>query len=151
MQLNKNSVSARLFRYFYSTEIMPQSLCTFFWALVLAYTLVIPLEILGLLGRIPIYLIDKKGGGFLPKNPFFKTVMTIFTVVILYCLFVCIYPIIHTFHPIEGMHLGASIFLDIVILIFGIFIYTQQTDNSIIPAYIKAKAKGICPRIDWKD
>lgn len=150
MQLNKNSVSARLFRYFYSTEIMPQSLCTFFWALVLAYTFVIPLEILGLLGRIPIYLIDEKSG-ILPKNPFFKTVMTIFTVVMLYGLFVCIYPIIHIFHPIKGMQLGAGIFLDIVILILGIFIYTQQTDNSIIPAYIKAKAKGICPRIDWKD
>lgn len=150
MQLNKNSISARLYRHFYSEETMPKSLCTYFWALVLAYTLVIPLEILGLVGNIPIYLVDK-GGDILPKNPFFKTVMTIFTVIILYCLFVCIYPIIHIFHPIEWMKIEASIFFDIVILILGIVIYKNETKNSILPEYIKAKVKGICPRIDWKD
>jgi hypothetical protein len=46
MKANKNSISARLYRWFYFTDEMPSNLCPYFWKLVVAYTLILPLGIL---------------------------------------------------------------------------------------------------------
>jgi hypothetical protein len=48
MILNHNSISARLYRWFYETGIMPNNLCPYFWKLVIAYTFALPLLILTL-------------------------------------------------------------------------------------------------------
>jgi hypothetical protein len=46
MKLNQNSISARLYRWFYLTEDMPKNLCPYFWKLVLMYILLIPCSVL---------------------------------------------------------------------------------------------------------
>lgn len=56
MKLNQNSISARLYRWFYVTGRMPQSLCPYFWKLVIAYILVIPFAIL----NFPIFLFKQQ-------------------------------------------------------------------------------------------
>lgn len=43
MKLNTNSVSARLYRWFYRTSHMPQNLCPYFWKLVLMWIFILPL------------------------------------------------------------------------------------------------------------
>jgi len=48
MKLNKESIGARLYRLFYSTQEMPLSLCPYFWKLVLMYILILPSFILAL-------------------------------------------------------------------------------------------------------
>ena len=48
MILNHNSISARLYRWFYETYIMPNNLCPYFWKLAIAYTFALPLLILTL-------------------------------------------------------------------------------------------------------
>jgi apolipoprotein N-acyltransferase len=48
MKLNLNSVSARLYRWFYATSQMPQSLCPYFWKLVLMWIFILPYTILSL-------------------------------------------------------------------------------------------------------
>ena len=48
MKLNKNSISAKLFRWFYRTSELPTNLCPYFWKLVMAYVFVIPLFIISL-------------------------------------------------------------------------------------------------------
>jgi len=55
MKLNKNSISAKLFRWFYRTSELPTNLCPYFWKLVMAYVFVIPLFIISL----PYVIIDK--------------------------------------------------------------------------------------------
>lgn len=47
MELNVNGVSARLYRWFYVTDRMPQSLCPYFWKLAIAYILLVPVAVLG--------------------------------------------------------------------------------------------------------
>jgi hypothetical protein len=49
-----NSLYAKLYRFFYVTDVMPKSLCPYFWKQVLATILVIPVIILS----APIYLVD---------------------------------------------------------------------------------------------
>lgn len=48
MKLNHNSLSARLYRWFYITEDMPQTLCPYFWKLVVMWIFIIPVGILEL-------------------------------------------------------------------------------------------------------
>ncbi len=45
MKLNQNSLSAKLYRWFYGTEVMPTNLCPYFWKLVAAYIFAAPLAI----------------------------------------------------------------------------------------------------------
>ena len=42
MKLNHNSFSAKFYRWFFMQSEMPSNLCPYFWKLVLAYTLSIP-------------------------------------------------------------------------------------------------------------
>lgn len=48
MKLNKNSISSKLYRWFYCTDEMPISLCPYFWKLVLAWLFLIPLSVVRL-------------------------------------------------------------------------------------------------------
>lgn len=52
MKLNHNSISARLYRWFYLTDNMPTNLCPYFWKLVLMYVLIIPAALLYMPGHI---------------------------------------------------------------------------------------------------
>jgi hypothetical protein len=48
MKLNHNSLSARLYRWFYITDQMPQTLCPYFWKLVIMWIFIAPVGILSL-------------------------------------------------------------------------------------------------------
>ena len=42
MKLNSNSISSKLYKWFYGTEGLPNNLCPYFWKLVLAWLILIP-------------------------------------------------------------------------------------------------------------
>ena len=42
MKLNSNSISSKLYRWFYVTKELPNNLCPYFWKLVLAWLVLIP-------------------------------------------------------------------------------------------------------------
>ena len=46
MKLNRNSISARLYRWFYMTKEMPQTLCPYFWKLVIMWIFILPVSII---------------------------------------------------------------------------------------------------------
>ena len=48
MKLNHNSISARLYRWFYIKDEMPQTLCPYFWKLAIMWILIIPYGLLSL-------------------------------------------------------------------------------------------------------
>jgi mannose/fructose/N-acetylgalactosamine-specific phosphotransferase system component IIC len=48
MKLNSNSVTARLYRWFYMNDQMPKSLCPYFWKLLIMWFLLIPYAIVTL-------------------------------------------------------------------------------------------------------
>ena len=48
MNLNYNSITAGLYRWFYAKNQMPQNLCPYFWKVVLMYFLIAPYTILTL-------------------------------------------------------------------------------------------------------
>jgi hypothetical protein len=42
MKLNQNSISSKLYRWFYGTNVLPNNLCPYFWKLVLVWLVLIP-------------------------------------------------------------------------------------------------------------
>lgn len=42
MKLNSNSISSKLYRWFYGTKELPNNLCPYFWKLVLAWLVLVP-------------------------------------------------------------------------------------------------------------
>ena len=48
MKLNQNSISAKIYRWFYLKTEMPSNLCPYFWKLVIAYALLIPVLVVTL-------------------------------------------------------------------------------------------------------
>ena len=150
MKLNRNSISAKLFRYFYSTDIMPGSLCTYFWALVLAYILIIPLEIGGLLGTLTRFIFPPFRDT--PNNPAMKFFLSIVCITCLVLFTFCLIPVLQFY---KGFNFGkqdiiGSSIIDIIFLIFVIVCYFGNTNRKFLPIeYAKSKIKGVCPRIDW--
>ena len=45
MTLNYNSFNAKLYRYFYNEREMPNSICPYFWKLLMAWVFIIPVSI----------------------------------------------------------------------------------------------------------
>lgn len=150
MTLNSNSISAKLYRYFYSTERMPESLCTYFWALVLAYILIIPLEITGLVGSL-MRFISPILREATPSNPGFKTVLSIFAFLCGILLYFVLIPVLQFFYEYKRADIIAAFSVDVILLVFFTILFFASTNKKfLVVEYTKAKIKGICPRITWK-
>jgi hypothetical protein len=148
MRLKSNSISARLYRYFYGTEIMPTSLCNYFWALVLAYLLIIPLEIFGLVGTLISYKFPST-----TITPIFKCVLSFFTFMGCFIIYVMLIPVIHLLKMgnFKEDEIFCGIFIDIILLVTFIFmiLLNQLPRKFLVIEYIKSKVKNVCPKIDW--
>ena len=174
MKLNINSVSARLYRWFYSTAQMPQSLCPYFWKLVLMWVFIVPYTIISL----PCILMDL-------KDPDHKTTgeRAGVGIILWFILFMLISMLswfglffaTPTKDSIWWHAIGAGLIGWGVAFVFGcvaLFKWSKEKwDNrrikydedgyriweepkekqpSIITEFIKAKYNKYCPKIDWK-
>lgn len=85
MKLNYNSISAKVYRNFYETSHMPESLCPYFWKLVAAW----PLTILFSPLLIPFWIVDKiNGENDNTRMPFpAQALMGLLIYVALFCVF----------------------------------------------------------------
>lgn len=57
MKLSQNSISAKLYRWFYLIDTMPENLCPYFWKLVVMWIFIIPYFIL----TLPTVILEKRG------------------------------------------------------------------------------------------
>ncbi len=142
MKLNSNSIQARLYRWFYDVEEMPQSLCPFFWKLVMMWLLLIPFGVF----TIPMLIIDsnekshfgvKVFGGFLV----YVAILLLFTMTL---VVLSVFGLTLTENSVlyRMRNTGIAIWcvLIIVSVAFGI---TKLID------YIKSKRRRIIQEKDW--
>jgi len=68
MELNYNSTSSKLYRWFYDRRSMPETLCPYFWKLVFAWALTIILSPL----LLPTWIVNRfsKGNENIPIGPY---------------------------------------------------------------------------------
>ena len=162
MKLNQNSISAKLYRWFYKTDTMPTNLCPYFWKLVTAVILSPLLAIC----TLPYEIINYKRwrrdtyGDILGESlAYWFFIAAIICMISTLSLFFYI--------PDEDSLL-------MVMIVFGFCVWTsliivgitwaiiktkehlqsknsntEKTDN-IIVEMVKAKYHKYCPKIDWK-
>ena len=174
MKLNINSNTAQLYRWFYGTSRMPESLCPYFWKLVLMWTFILPYSILSLpaiimerIDRSQFHSTGERAGlGFIAWFILFILICMVSWVGLFF-----VEPVKDTlyYHSIVIGGMGW-------VLSFGIGIATAynyltkqwknrnikydefgrriwnpivEEQDSIIVSFVKASYNKYCPRIDW--
>jgi hypothetical protein len=174
MKLNINSNSAQLYRWFYGTSRMPESLCPYFWKLVLMWTFILPYSILSLpviimerLDRSQTHSTGERAGlGFIV---WFVILILIGMVSWFGLLFVepvknTIYyhlTVIGFFGWVLSLGIGITTLYNYLVKKYkeskikydedGRRIWNPEPkQDSIIVSFIKASYNKYCPRIDWR-
>ena len=167
MKLNKNSISAKLFRWFYRTSELPTNLCPYFWKLVMAYVFAIPLFIIS----FPYIIIDKYSWTLSHGNRIWKGFVYWF---ILFLLITALTPIMLFWHtPVKDSFLETLMIYGFFELAVGLTIGVmwsihhlgkkikerkwesrnlpkKEKTSNILVEMIKATYHKYCPKIDWK-
>jgi hypothetical protein len=176
MKLSKNSLTAKLYRWFYRGYDMPETLCPYFWQVLIMYICIIPYGIV----VFPTFLIKESDSDV----RFFGGVILwlagwIALVAISGPISYLIYGSVTNDSLIEGIQMG-SILIWFVALTVGAtagVIYLiqrakgknkkliwsaeeyewvpnpdyRETLGTVIREFFKAKYNKYCPKIDWKD
>ena len=164
MKLNKNSISAKLFRWFYGTRELPTNLCPYFWKLVMAYVFAIPVFIISL--PYAIIIIDKDSCNESLGNRIWVGFVCWFILLLLIAALSLIMLFWYT--PVKGSFLEIliefGIFTWLTGLIIGVmwFIHhlgekikerrnlpKKEKRSNIIVEMVKATYYKYCPKIDW--
>ena len=179
MELNRNSISARVYRNFYETSNMPESLCPYFWKLVAAWPLTIlffPLILPFLIGNIFAKFQDNKGRMPFPAQAFIGLIVYL-ALYLIFCVGVTISSLWLTYSKDSSWYgryivgwIGIVSTL-ICLIIYGIMEWKKQLHikkierrydaegnylpiedekPNIIVEFVKAKYNKYCPKIDWK-
>jgi hypothetical protein len=163
MKLNKNSISCRLYKYFWD-EVnyeLPKNLCPYFWKLVIAYIFIVPLALLALPYLLYKLIFDRDHDYV---NMFVKAVAGL----LIYALIVALLLVVVA--HIIAFTKGGAVWVIVIITwiaptvlfirwcVLGIYYkiqekkgekeYTEPQPN-ILVEFIKAKYHKYCPKIDW--
>jgi hypothetical protein len=157
MELNKNSVTSKIYRWFYNkaSNEMPNNLCPYFWQLVFMWIVFIPSVILSL----PYSIYYKLNFNKFEHHPGVGIVGWAF----LYFVKCSLISFGWLFFEYEkASYLECCAFLGILIIFISLMIFlpeiikyfkpkthTKPKPNIIIE-FTKAKYNKYCPKIDWK-
>lgn len=177
MELKRNSISARVYRNFYETSRMPESLCPYFWKLVVAW----PLTILFIPLLIPFWIVNKLDGGDNESVAFpaqvLISILMYGAVFCVFCLGVTVSSIWITHYQGTnwyGWYVSGFIIMFVALVGSAVFLIsklkekrrqkrmesrydengnylpTEEPKPNILIEFIKAKYNKYCPKIDWK-
>lgn len=159
MELSKESWHSKLYRFTYISEL-PQSLCPYFWKLVLSIVLFIPLTILFIPLIIGRFLFEYS---YFRYPTYFKKKDLLFMVMI-NCWTWNVYWIVKALFHKEWV-LILIVFVGVLILLLIIFIKhnlfpsknepkkekpKKEKQPSILTEFIKGKMGKYCPKINWQ-
>jgi hypothetical protein len=162
MKLNQNSLSAKLYRWFYKTDTMPTNLCPYFWKLVTAVILSPLLAI----HTLPYEIINYKRRRRYTYSDMLGTSLAYWCFI---AAIICMISPLGLFFYIPDedsllmgmMFFGFCVWASLIVVGIGWGIYEivkylkskksddEKTDN-IIVEMVKAKYHKYCPKIDWK-
>jgi len=165
MNLSKNSLTAKLYRWFYNKNTMPANLCPYFWQLVLMWVTIIPFMIF----TLPFQLLIR----FRKEDLKEKLEMSSLLYGVLLTLFCMVIGVVHLFAPFGGdktiyvfalfglLLWGMGLIIGVAFLIMSIkdyLIIKKYTDNlqsespkqnSVVVEFVKATYNKYCPQIKW--
>ena len=181
MELNKNSNSAKLYRWYYDQNVMPTNLCPYFWKLVLMWITILPFTLITLPAQV-ITKFNKKtfGESFGYTFAFY---FVSFVLMVLAALPISFFTTFAVGGFWDNMRNGSILFWFLVIVVAlcctikylfiwikeGVKLYDNNGDRyygydsegnkiyyktkkpNIVAEFIKAKYNKYCPKIDWQD
>jgi hypothetical protein len=162
MKLNQNSLSAKLYRWFYKTDTMPTNLCPYFWKLVTAVILSPLLAIY----TLPYEIINYKRQRWDTYGDMLGESLSCW---LLIAAVICMISPLGFFFYIPNKSSLLWVIMGVGGILWGCLIVvgitwaiiktvehlqskksnTEKTDN-IIVEMVKAKYHKYCPKIDWK-
>lgn len=165
MELKTNSLTTKLYLWFYKKQVseLPNSLCPYFWQLLLMWILILPVSLFLLPSIIMHYIkYERFTNNYLDDR--FENSWVMYTV--LFCV-VCILSLLSIpwtgWSPKDNivglLHIFGSMFTILGVSILSIIGYDSYQMNktspykekrpSIIVEFIKAKYNKYCPKINW--
>lgn len=176
MKLNKNSITSQLYRWFYATYQMPQTLCPYFWKLVIMWILIIPYTILALPYVILSWKNDDRIGDSFAEKPGSGAIMWIALAIASSMIFSI--SIFWVSYPKDSFQQSVQtlgiVMWTVTILIsiwqgakwlkekweiskikydkdgYRIQPEPKEKKPSIVVEFVKAKYNKYCPKIDWQ-
>ena len=162
MKLDQNSLSAKLYRWFYKTDTMPTNLCPYFWKLVTAVIFGLPVAIL----TVPYMVIYHKDDS---RNSFGERIVISLVIWFFIAAIICMISTLGLFFYIPNKSSLLWVMMAVGFCLWSCLILvgitwaitktkehlqsknsnTEKTDN-IIVEMVKAKYHKYCPKIDWK-
>lgn len=154
MTLKYNSFNAKLYRYFYGTKDMPNSICAYAWKLLLAWVFITPVTVLSfpcVIGEI----IQKESYGLS------RIAASLFIYMALYCVTSMVFTVMLFFNNYDSnstiVKIGSS---GVIVWLFVIVISIVESvkyirsnnklEDSVIVGFVKSKYNKYCIKITWK-
>lgn len=159
MDLKKESITTKLYRWFYATNDLPDNLCPYFWKLVLMYVVLIPYSIISIPAIcVEIYDYRKDWMSYQDMAPtLVKPLASILFYGVLMLLGTMLYPLFGDEAELLQIAyvLWAIVFIVLCIIGYNWYEYKQpkpkkEKSPSIVVEFVKAKYNKYCPKIDWK-
>jgi len=168
MELNYNSFSSKLYRWVYSTEKMPQNLCPYFWKLLVAWGVSLPLLCLTFPYEIMNRLIFKENSS---EFPIPGRIFLSFVIVVLLAAVIALLSAFSLFwgwppeDTLRASLVQGGLFLWMIAIIVGITLglielqkkrkekreEVRESKDNLIVEFVKAKYHKYCPQITWKN
>jgi hypothetical protein len=154
MTLNLNSFNAKLYRYFYDKSVMPDSICPYFWKLLMAWVFVIPVSLFSFPAVIA-EIITKQSYGL--SRMFFSgllymSIWAIVSMVFTVMLFFNNYDSESTIVKMGSAGIIFWIFAIVIAIVEGVkyFKDNNRLSDSVIIGFVKSKYNKYCARITWE-
>lgn len=179
MKLNQNSISSKLYRWFYGTKELPNNLCPYFWKLVLAWLVLIPYSLVCL----PVILYEMFDKEYkYDDNSTGKrigiSVVVYFMLFFIFCMlsfigWFFVLPTKDSFYSFAG---SIGVFVWIITIVIGVIegvkalkewnynrkikydengyrvrSEPKEEKTYLVVEFVKAKYNKYCPKIDWID
>ena len=150
MTLKYNSFNAKLYRYFYDANSMPDSICSYFWKLLMAWVFIIPVSLFSfpaVIGEI----ITKQSYGL---GRLFMSVV-LYLAICLVTAMVC--TIMLFFNEYDSSSIivrigvyGFIFWLLAIVMTVKYIRSNNKLEDSVIVGFVKSKYNKYCTRITWK-
>lgn len=167
VNLNFNSLDAKLYRWFYITDNMPKSLCSYFWKLLFMWILIIPYTIFSLPTIILSFFKKIYLGIIIDKwyDRLFFTLMLNFVIFMVTAIGYTIlnlqnYELLKENEFFQIGFIGTLIASILIIVLIINFIYfkiksirysksNSDSNSNIIVNMVVSTYKKYCPKINW--
>lgn len=168
MELRINSLSARVYREVYNTRHMPESLCPYFWKLVLAYPLIVVLLPLLIPTWITLKLNDDESDAPIGAKAIMGALLYGFGFMIfMICVFISSFWVTYYIKTTMYQFYFGGGFITLILGVAGGYLlvkslivnrkykrkfnneYVEEKPNLVVE-FVKAKYNKYCPKITWK-